>query len=779
MRRILALLFTCVAAVLPAHTQSPSSFNLTVRILDPQSARISGAAVTLYRNGNSTPQALRRTNGVGNAEFQSLSTGEYRVQVQAPGFAAQSQELHLDSQKTLQQTIEMTMAVANADQTVTVTAASVPATAVETSADITVVSLGTLEDLQPVSTGDMLRFVPGAIIADTGRMGSQTSLFVRGGDSDYNKVIVDGVPVAEPGGFYDFGALSTVQFDRIEFLRGTESTLYGSDAMTSVVQVFSRTGSTSTPLLTLGADGGNFSTAHGYGSLSGAWRKFDYNVFGEQFNTNGQGPNDEFSNSTEGGNVGYAFTPTIHLRVRARHNTSFVGDQGEWNFSEGGPLPPGDYNIPPDTDEFSHQNNFLGSADLSIAAGSHWFHDFSGYEYNHQRLDEQDVPLNPERTAFGFPIDFVDCNYNVFPVVCIPSKTWADYNHAGFDYQGQYLARSWARTVFGYDFEDENGFFGDLNSCVYATPPCSPVNHGLRRNQEAFGEELITWKRFSLQAGARFIHNESFGNYGVPRAAASYLVLKGGDVFSGTRLRGSYAEGIKEPNFEDGFGLPSFDVAPNPNLKPEQNRAYEAGVSQSFLGNKYSLDATYYNNQFHNQIEGEYGPPLPPATCPQMAADCFQFINLNRSFAQGAELILQGRPVASLQVQAAYVYTSTEILSAPGALPPDATGEPLLRRPKHSGNLLATYTRPKYGVTLAGTFLGVRPDSDFDVEPTPITEDRGYARLDLGGWYEIDRYVTAYAVAANIFDKHYEDAAGYPGLDFNFRAGLRFTFGGQ
>src|SRR5208337_434977 len=102
---------------------------------------------------------------------------------------------------------------------------------------------------------------------------------------------------------------STPQFDRIELLRGSQSTLYGSDAMTSVVQVFSRTGSTRVPLFTFGADGGTFATAHGYGTLSGAVSRFDYNLFADQFNNQGQGANDSYSNSTEGANLGYAFSP--------------------------------------------------------------------------------------------------------------------------------------------------------------------------------------------------------------------------------------------------------------------------------------------------------------------------------------------------------------------------------------------------------------------------------------------------------------------------------------
>jgi outer membrane cobalamin receptor len=755
MRTIRALFL--LALVSAALVFQLSASEIKIQIVDPHSALVGSARVTLYGQRESAPIAVRSATANGVAEFHDLQPGHYRVQVLAPGFAPATQEI------TLEQTASLTLhlKLATAEQTVSVTAAATPATGAETGSNVSLIETPELRSLQPVSMGEILRFAPGAVISDTGQRGGLTSLFVRGGESTYNKVIIDGVPVNEPGGTFDFGVVSTPQVDRIELLRGSQSTLYGSDAMTSVVQVFSRTGSTRVPLFTFGADGGTFATAHGYGTLSGAVSRFDYNLFADQFNNQGQGANDSYSNSTEGANLGYAFSPKVQLRLRTRHNTSRTGGQGEYNFSQGVQLPAGDSNLPPDTNAFSRQNNFLASTELSVAAGKHWYHRFSGYEYNHRRLDQQGVPLNPLRVdAFGFPVDFTDFDASGN---AIPSKTWADYNRAGFNYQGEYWARDWARTVFGYEFEDENGFYGDLNSL--------PMSHGLRRNHAVYGEELISWKRLSVQAGARYVHNESFGDRGVPRVAASYLLVRGGDVFSGTRLRGSFSQGIKEPAFEQGFGEPNFGVLGNPNLKPEQNNAFEAGLSQGFLAGKYSLDAVYFDNRFRNQITFDVTNP---------ATFQGEYINLNKSLAHGAEVTLQARPTARLQVRGAYVYDSTQILSAPLATSSyNQAGSPLLLRPKHSGNALVSYTRPKFGATLGGTFIGPRPDSDFFVLPVALTHVAGYARLDAGGWYAIKRYVTVYANVGNLLNHHYEDVLGYPALRANFRAGLRFNLGGE
>jgi vitamin B12 transporter len=243
-----------------------------------------------------------------------------------------------------------------------------------------------------------------------------------------------------------------------------------------------------------------------------------------------------------------------------------------------------------------------------------------------------------------------------------PFSDFANLNRAGFDYQGDYVARSWARTTVGYHFEDENGWVGDLTSL--------PLGHGLRRNHAVFGQEVLTWTRVTVIAGARFEHNESFGNRRLPRIAASVLALKGGKIFSGTRLRFAYGTGIKEPRLEESFGVGGFGIIPNPNLKAEENRSLEAGVQQSFVGGKYWLGATYFNNLFTNQIAFNFDPVLFVS----------QYLNINRALAHGSEVEYRARPWSRLSVDASYTYTSTQILSAPLAFDPlVSAGAPLLR----------------------------------------------------------------------------------------------------
>ena len=150
----------------------------------------------------------------------------------------------MDISSPASETITIALRLAPATETVNVSATRTLVPANVAGADVESLNAGQLEVMRPVAADDALHFLPGAVVSTAGQRGGLSSLFVRGGESTYNKVIVDDVPVNDPGGIFDFGVLPLTGADRLEFVRGAQSTLYGSDAMTSVVQVFTRTGST-------------------------------------------------------------------------------------------------------------------------------------------------------------------------------------------------------------------------------------------------------------------------------------------------------------------------------------------------------------------------------------------------------------------------------------------------------------------------------------------------------------------------------------------------------
>ena len=283
-----------------------ASAEIKIKVVDPQDAVVSGAEVQLLEVARPAPLAVQSTSAEGLAIFRETASRSYRVQVLAPGFAAETLDLSPTAETT---TIKLRLATAA--ETVVVTATRTPVPSQAAGADVDTLSSQQLEVMQTIAADDAMRFLPGAVVNSAGQRGGISSLFVRGGESTYNKVIVDGVAIDDPGETFDFGTLPLAQADRVEFVRGAQSTLYGSDAMTSVVQVWTRTGSTPLPELRFGADGGNFGTANGYASLAGAHGRFDYNFFGDQFNSNGQGVNAAYSDSLAGANVGVAITDQV------------------------------------------------------------------------------------------------------------------------------------------------------------------------------------------------------------------------------------------------------------------------------------------------------------------------------------------------------------------------------------------------------------------------------------------------------------------------------------
>jgi vitamin B12 transporter len=727
---------SCVVLIAMMHLApvAAAAEPLTVRVVDPQKAVVANARVVLL--AGDAVRAVKSTDAEGAARFTAAEVGD-RVRVLAPGFAPAERALPAGaSVETVQ------LVIATPAETVNVTAAQTEVTPADSGVPAAVMSQPVLDLLQPVAVSEALRFLPAAVVNTAGRRGGLASLFVRGGESRYNKVVVDGVTVNDAGGTFDFGVVPTAELERIEFVRGAQSALHGSDAMTSVVQLFSRQGTSRTPELRFAADGGTFATAHGTASLAGAYRRLDYLLFAEQSHSDGQGVNDSYANATQGGNIGIALAEGVGLRLRVRHSNNRSGVQSFWQFN-GASL------LPPDADQYARQNNLLGSLALTVDKGR-WRHRFTGSDYEHKRLNRDQVADR----GCAFPA-FLDCGFtDLF-----------SFNRAGFDYTGEFTPRHWFRNVVGYSFENENGFVNqDFSGFLIHS-------HGLRRNHELFDEAVFTFRRVALTGGVRYVHNESFGHKAVPRVSATVLAWRGKRFLTGTRLRFAYGEGIKEPRLEESFGaVGAFGpvTLPNPHLRAEQNRSFETGFLQGF-GTRASLAGTYFHNTFTDQIAFSFDPFTFTS----------QYVNLNRALAHGAELEFHLQPVRHVSLDASYVYTATQILDAPLATDPLlVAGKPLLRRPKHAANLLVHYIGKRWGANLGGSFLGQRPDSDFNTAPTPITHAAGYARWDLGGWVAVTRWVTAYANVENLFNRRYEEVLGYPGLKANLRAGLRFRLGG-
>jgi outer membrane cobalamin receptor len=740
-------------------------------VSDPSGDRISNARVSLR---DEVGTAVYQTQGNRDGEFviDNIATGSYGVIAEAPGFAQQTRiTVEIKSGATERITIQLDPAAVSDYLVVSASRAERPLSQVEESVSLIPATQLRIENQMLVS--EPLRSVPGLAVAQTGGRGGITSVFARGGESDYNKVLIDGVPVNAAGGGFDFSSLTTENLDRVEIARGPGSALFGSDAMTSVIQLITQRGSTETPLVELSGEGGSFASHRETARLSGLAGWFDYSgSFGYQ-SIDGRFRNSDFLNRSLSGNFGFRLSPAAQLRITSRWNDNTLGVPG------------------PTAVLFADPDHRQKHQDISVGAGLEWRASPRWYqtgrfiysEFNTNSFDPLGQDLTQPQTPPG--------GFNDFAFSFIDHQ-----KRSGVQYQAVVALGTSNVLTAGVDFDHESAVFTDDFSRV------SPE----RNNVGIYVQDQFAWRdRLFLTAGVRIEHNSGdvpedlasvlnglgspipegdvgFGFSANPKIAAAYILRKHNDteVFGATRLRGSFGTGIKEPRLDEAFS-PSFFFLGNPLLEPERVISFEVGLSQELFRRRGSVEVTYFDNRFRDQI-AFVSDPLTFGPIELADGRMTNFVNLEKASARGIELIAAARPSARLRIGGSYTFLDSEITMArPGTT--DEEGLPLLRRPRHSGAIQASWVASRYDLSVDGSFVGQRRDGDpvffskFDPSGQPIFND-GYAKVNFAGSYHFARFVTAFARVENLLNQDYEEVLGFPAYRLNFTAGLRFSFGG-
>src|SRR5713101_2425193 len=287
----------------------------TVRgtIADSLGAVIPNARVELM--SGSTSIASATADSAGRYEFQDVSAGRHKIRANAPSFDWTASEPFYVGEGA-NANVDLLLAVGAVSQTITVTATGTPTPQAQVGASVTLLSRDDYAD--KLDLHEALRLVPGAQLTQTGRRGGLGDLFVRGGNSYANKVLIDDVPASDIGGAVDFGVLATAGIDQIELLRGPNSALYGSDALAGVASMTTPRGITPLPEVTYSIDGGNFGTYRQEGILGGSYKQFDYFSDFARFDTANGIPRSSFHNGTYAGNLGWTPKPNTEFRVTVR-----------------------------------------------------------------------------------------------------------------------------------------------------------------------------------------------------------------------------------------------------------------------------------------------------------------------------------------------------------------------------------------------------------------------------------------------------------------------------
>jgi vitamin B12 transporter len=721
-----AFLFFAVSIIsfsLQAQSNS-SDAHLSGRLTDLSGYGVGSVKVTAQMEGDANAEVWPATSSADGAYFLVLPPGRYHLHFQHPSFVARDFVLDLAAGET--HALDVRLEIERVSENVVVTANAQPLDLDHTPAPVDLIGRQEIEQRQAVSLPDLLSTQTGIALARTGTIGGFATIFVDGGNSSFTKVLIDGTPVNLPGGDFIFSNLTLDNVDKVEIVHGAESALYGSDAMSGVIQIVSHQGSTRVPEINLFAEGGGFSSARGGAQVSGLLDKFDYSVAGSYFHTDGQGINDAFLNRSFAGNFGYSFSDSNQLRLTVRSAASYAGTPGQALFAAIFPLDP---------TAFDDERQLSGNLSWTFKTGSHWVHRISG-------MEARFVDTN------GFP------DFNFFQI--------AQFNRAGFLEQSTYSFRQGAVTA-GYQYEVENADPNNLSAL-----------HARRNNQAGFLD--ARWQplsRLTLSAGARAEANTNFGTRVVPRVGAVYALRYSQGFLGDTRVRVSYGEGIEEPTIFE-----SFDADPcnpgNPSLRPQRSRTVYAGIDQYFSADRFRISATFFANEFRDLIDQELGPSN--SMC--FGGHEMLFFNIDAARARGLNWSGEAHLTHWLVLKGNYSYDDTRVLKAVAtAATVEQPGNHLLRRPVNSGNLWLNANFRRVNFNLAGYFTGVRTDSDFD--GLGFTRNPGYARFDFATSYNFGRGVSFYGRVTNLLDKQYQEALGFPALGRDYRLGLNYRFSGR
>ena len=296
--------------------------NIRGTISDPSGAVIANAKVELLENG--VAESSVATDAKGEFIIPRHPGPGSRLRVSVPGF--KTVDKAIDSSNGPELTLDIVLQIASLSERITVTSTGAPTPQAQLGAAVTVLDTPDYQGTRDIQEG--LRFVPGLQATQTGQAGGTTSVFIRGGASDANKVLIDGIPINDIGGAVEFANIASAAVGQVEVLRGPNSALYGSDALAGVISLTTAKGSSPLPLFSYLVDGGNLYTYRQEGTLGGRYRKFDYFSDYSRFDSRNAIPDDEYHNGTFTGNYGWNISPVSGLRATIYHDRVASGQPG-------------------------------------------------------------------------------------------------------------------------------------------------------------------------------------------------------------------------------------------------------------------------------------------------------------------------------------------------------------------------------------------------------------------------------------------------------------------
>ncbi len=715
--------------------------NIHGTILDPSGRPVEAARVTCQ-----TQSVYSNAEG----RFTIANVDKCQASIEKTGFRPYTIDL------TSQTEARITLELAGHTETVVVSANRTETTPEQAAVAANVITEQQLQARQYPMIFDLLREIPGLQVDEYGPPGTLAEVFTRGSDSTGTLVLLDGVPLNDPGGSIHLENLTSEGLDRIEVVRGPESALFGAEAAAGVIQLFTKHGDpeNAVPHGSFSYERGSFQTDRWIANLTGGLpSRLDYAFSASEFHSAGEWPNTFSKNNTGTANIGYKISDSTQLRAIFRVYDAIAGIPGQIAYGIDDPVPN------------EHERDDTVSLRLDDSRGSNFRQQFTfgfhrladRYNDNEMVYGEQPLAALVQDVPGPPPAVYLVAIVNPYapPSVIPPGLTLVQTtNYFGGDnnsfnlterkiagYQGTLSYRGGA-LVFGYDYQDQSGNLSGV--------PASRTNNGFFANvQQNFG------RRIFLSGGARVEHSSAFGNIGSGRAGASFLLAGEHGPLSSTFFRVSGGRGVTEPSLLENYAQAAPYYFGNPALRPETTTTYEAALAAEWWGRRVKTEVAAFRNSFRDLIA--------------FVGDTWE--NIEASWARGVETSAQARVTNNIFLTGSYMWLDTRITSSTTPESSDTgLGEPLVRRPRNSGSLSITVTPKRWSLVVGGSFIGERQDADFTFG---VTRNPGYQNIYASASYDIAKHFTPMLKVENLLNERYQEVLGYQALSRGILGGVR------
>lgn len=621
------------------------------------------------------------------------------------------------------------LAVATTDGTipeqVLVTASRTPIALAAAGSGASVITREDIERRHPEFLADLLRDEAGFSVGRGGGPGQQTQIRVRGGEADHVLVLIDGIEANDltRGGAFDFANLPAADIERVEIVRGPQSALWGSDAISGVINVITRKGDGKLRA-TAGIEGGSFGTVSTNGSLSGARNGVDGMLSISHYATDGINVSpvgterDGYRNTTLNTRLGWDALPDLRFDVTGRVTGARVNNDSGLTLVNGDTVTADSSGKTTLTQGYSQARARLDSFE------GHWRNEIAG---TWSRMENDDLDQ----------ANFIDS-------AVIGNKYKGLYQSSLMGDTAAFIPAAHVLT-FAFDYEKQD--FRQRGPVVFGSDPNQDRAY---RNIGYVGEYRLTLAENStLTASGRWDDSDAFADVGTWRVALGHRF-----PHTGTSLSWSYATGQKAPTFFDRYGFSVSATTPfvgNSNLRPEQSRGWEFGVQQSLLVERITLGVTYFNEELTDEIDGFVF---------DFTTNTLTARNLpGTSHRQGVEVTSRFRFTSQWDARLNYTWLEATQLNRAGLR------EDEVRRAPHqvaASTAWRTADR-RASVDLHLTHTSQRQDDSFELPFfTPVRKNLvPYTLIGLSGSYQLTTQVSLKARLENMLDDDYQEVFGY------------------